>query len=240
MMRVFSIVALAFGALAQPPASFEAASIKPLKISEGPFHFTVLPNRLDVKNLSLGYLIEQAYEVQAFRLSAPDSVFQHTYDVLATSGAPVSGAEMRVMLQSLLRERFHLATHWEDQTKSIYHLVTMPGGPKMKSVDQGYPLPNSPMIDGNTMHLGGPMSLRQLADSLARHAGKPVLDATGINGYFTIDLSFASDQVDPTKEVTAPTLPKALEEQLGLKLVAVKEPVKMLIVDHADALPSEN
>jgi uncharacterized protein (TIGR03435 family) len=239
-MRRLLLAILAAAAFAQTPASFEAASIKPLKISEGPFRFTVLPNRLDVRNLSLGYLIRQAYDVQAFQLSAPDSVFQHTYDVLATSGAPVSGAEMRVMLQALLREPFHLATHWEDQTKAIFRLVALPGGPKMKSVEQGYPLPNSPMVDGNTMHLWGPMSMRQLADSLARHAGKPVLDATGIDGYFTIDLTFASDQVDPTKEVIAAALPKALEEQLGLKLVAAKEPVKMLIVDHADLVPVEN
>jgi len=228
-------------ALAQTPTSFEAASIKPLKNAEGPFHFTVLPNRLDVKNMSLGYLILQAYDLPDFKLSAPDSVFDHHFDIIATSGAPVSGPEMRIMLQNLLRERFHLATHWEDRTESVFRLVALPSGPRMKKVDQGYALPNSPLRDGNTMQLNGPMSMRQLAERLTRFAGKPVLDETKLEGYFIIALSFAPDDVDASKEgVIPPLFPKAIEEQLGLKLVAATEAVKIMVVDHADTAPVEN
>ena len=151
--------------------------------------FTVLPNRLDVsRTLSLGYLIEQAYDLPRFQVSAPDWVFEHHYDVMATSGAPVNGLAMRTMLRNLLSERFHLATHWEDKTEAIFHLTVLPGGPKMKVADGGFAMPNSPMIDGNALHLNGPMSMRQLAEQLATYAGRPVLDVTNLDGYFIIEL----------------------------------------------------
>lgn len=235
------LLAIALSATAQTTASFEAASIKPVKFGAGSFHFTVLPNRLDVQNMSLGYLIAQAYDLPDFALSAPDSVFTHTFDILATSGAPASHTEMRAMLQNLLRERFHLATHWEDRTEAVFHLTALPGGPKMKPVDQGYALSNSPLRDGNSMQLNGPMSMRQLANALKRFTGKPVIDATGLEGYFTINLTFVPDDLDASREGVIPRLlPKALEEQLGLKLVPVKEAIKVLVVDHADTVPVEN
>jgi uncharacterized protein (TIGR03435 family) len=232
---------IAAAAIAQTPTSFEAASVKALKDPFGPNHFTVLPNRLDVKNLSLGYLIEQAFDLPDFQISGPGEVLRHTYDVLATSGAPVAGPEMRVMLQNLLRERFHLATHWEEKPQAVFHLNVLPGGPKMKKADFGYSMANSPLRDGNSLQLNGPMSMRQLAERLTRIAGKPVLDATGLEGYFTIALTFAPDDVDASKEgVIPPLLPKAMEEQLGLKLAPAREAIKTLIVDHADTAPVEN
>ena len=225
-----------------PALSFEAASVKALKDAPGPIHFTVLPNRLDVKNMSLGFLIEQAYDLAAHQLSGPDWIFDHRFDIAATSGTPVSLANMRAMLQSLLRERFHLATHWETRIEAAYRLVIRPGGPKMKAAAQGYAIPNSPMRDGNSLHLTGPMSMRQLAERLTRFAGKPVLDATNLEGYFAIVLTFASDDYDASGDngVAPPLLTKAVEEQLGLKLVPGKEPIKTLVVDHADAVPVPN
>ncbi|HKE23215.1 MAG TPA: TIGR03435 family protein [Bryobacteraceae bacterium] len=228
-------------AFAQTPTTFEAAVIKTRPSPYGPTHFTVLPNRLDVENLSLGFLIQQAYDLPPFQISASDAVVTRHYDVIATSGAPVSKADMRLMLRNLLIERFHLATHWEDKTQAIFHLTVLPGGPKMKTADAGFAMPNSPMRDGNTMQLRGPMSMPQLAERLLAQAGRPVLDATGLDGYFNIDLKFAPDDFDPSKEGVLPALiPTALEEQLGLKLVPTREAIKTLVVDHADSVPVEN
>ena len=56
-----------------------------------------------------------------------------------------------------------------------------------------------------------------------------------------VDLTFAREDVDASTEGVPPALlPKALEEQLGLKLAPSKEPVKTLIVDRADMVPIEN
>jgi uncharacterized protein (TIGR03435 family) len=244
MPRSLLLAAVAAAAIvhAQTAPSFEAATIKPRKdVTSVPMSFKVLPNRLDAKNLSLAYLIQQAYDLPAFQLSAPEWTITHHFDILAAAGSPVSGPELRVMLRNLLIERFHLATHWEDRTQAIFRLTVLPGGPKMKPVDSGYPVPNSPMRDGNTLQLNGPMSMRQLAQSMIQFAGKPVLDTTNLEGYFKIELNFAPDDADASKEgPLLPLLPKALEEQLGLKLVPAKEAIKILVVDHADLEPVEN
>jgi uncharacterized protein (TIGR03435 family) len=221
---------------------FEAASVKPLASSAGPYHFNVLPNRLDVKNINLAYLVEQAYDVPEPLLAAPEWMTERHFDIAATSGAPVSREEMRAMLRNLLTERFHLATHWDNRTEAMYRLVVMPGGPKMKPLDEGYAIPNSPTADGSSLQFTGPMSMRQLAERLTHFAGRPVLDGTNLEGYFRMDLRFANDSAAPSHDTgpIAPPLPKAIEQQLGLKLVPGKEPIRFLVVDHADQVPTGN
>ena len=85
------------------------------------------------------------------------------------------------------------------------------------------------------------MPMPQLAERLSAQAGRPVLDATGLDGYFNIDLKFAPDDFDASKKGVIPALlPKALEEQLGLKLVPVREAIETLVVEHADSTLVEN
>jgi uncharacterized protein (TIGR03435 family) len=221
--------------------SFAAASVKALKTVDGPVHFTVLPNRLDVANLSLGYLIKQAYDLRDDQLSGPDWLSKNHYDIAATSEDAVSQATMRTMLQHLLVERFHLATHWETRTVATYRLVVLPNGPKMEVADRGFAMPNSPMMSGSAMQLNGPMSMPQLAQRLTRYAGRPVADSTNLEGFFTIALTFASaDLAAPADDGLAPLLPAVVQEQLGLKLVPESGPVKILVVDHADPVPTDN
>jgi uncharacterized protein (TIGR03435 family) len=224
--------------------SFEVASVKALKSREGATHFTVLPNRLDVKNLTLQYLIEQAYDLRDDQVSGPDWLSNHGYDIAATSGTPLSPVTMRTMLQNLLVERFQMTTHWETRTKAMYRLVVLPNGPKMKTAEQGYAVPNSPMgsRSGSSKQLFGPMSMGQLAERLAPFAGKPVVDATGLDGYFTIALTFAADDytgpADPGP--LQPLLTAAVQEQLGLKLLPESGPIRILVVDHAEPVPTDN
>ncbi len=124
----------------------------------------------------------------------------------------------------------------------MYRLVVLPGGPRMNVADHGFVAGNSPMRERNSIKLTGPMSMRQLSVRLIPFAGKPVVDATNLEGYFTIDLTFAADDLNPAEDSgpALPLLPKAIEEQLGLKLVPGKDPIKILVVDHADTVPVAN
>jgi uncharacterized protein (TIGR03435 family) len=81
----------------------------------------------------------------------------------------------------------------------------------------------------------------QLAQRLTRYAGRPVADSTNLEGFFTIALTFASaDLAAPADDGLAPLLPAVVQEQLGLKLVPESGPVKILVVDHADPVPTDN
>ncbi len=80
-----------------------------------------------------------------------------------------------------------------------------------------------------------------LFPGLTPFAKKPVVDGTGLGGYFTIALDFASDDLDSKADNGPPAAPltAAVWEQLGLKLVPESGPIRILVIDHAEQ-PSEN
>jgi bla regulator protein blaR1 len=87
--------------------------------------------------------------------------------------------------------------------------------------------------------------------TMAGEVDKPVVDRTGLNGRFDFTIEYSRGEnalvvrsappdagVPPTNPQGAPFL-SARREQLGLKLTPSKGPIRMLIIDHIDAL-SEN
>ena len=170
------------------------------------------------------------------------------------------------MRQSLLADRFHLKVHFEVREMPVYALMPAKGGLKIKPVaDHAPPDPDvstssgaagkRPANSGSTqvmMGAGGSRTLRAHAISMAQFAGmiggfieqtsssRPVLNQTGFNGYFDLDgLKWSlPDGVSDTPS-DAPSLTTALEESLGLKLVATTGTVEVVVIDSIDH-PSEN
>jgi uncharacterized protein (TIGR03435 family) len=83
---------------------------------------------------------------------------------------------------------------------------------------------------------------------------QPVIDRTGSTGLFDFRLEFSRDlgldlgggkkgggggNIAPRVEAAGPSLPAALESQLGLKMAPAKGPVEFLVIDHVER-PSEN
>jgi uncharacterized protein (TIGR03435 family) len=81
---------------------------------------------------------------------------------------------------------------------------------------------------------------------------RPVIDNTGITGLFTFHLAFAHDAnapgsfppgMNPFPEASniplAPSLPIALEQQLGLHIAAEQGPREIIVIDSAER-PSTN
>jgi uncharacterized protein (TIGR03435 family) len=77
------------------------------------------------------------------------------------------------------------------------------------------------------------MPLAGLVNTLANMLGSPVTDATGINGRYNFTLDW-SDGGPAASSDAGPSLFDAVEEELGLKLVAKKAPGDVLVVDHAE------
>jgi uncharacterized protein (TIGR03435 family) len=46
--------------------------------------------------------------------------------------------------------------------------------------------------------------------------------------------------VTPPEDSTAPSIFAAVQEQLGLRLEALKGPLDVVVIDHADKVPAEN
>jgi uncharacterized protein (TIGR03435 family) len=76
-------------------------------------------------------------------------------------------------------------------------------------------------------------------DLQTRQDGKPVVDQTGIAGRFDFTLKWWPDRWGIASANAEPVLGTAIQEQLGLKLEAVKAPVDVIMIDHVER-PSAN
>jgi uncharacterized protein (TIGR03435 family) len=91
-------------------------------------------------------------------------------------------------------------------------------------------------------HLRGALTIGTLADVLSQDLQRPVVDETGLEGPFSVELDFAPDlqPSDAGDVALASPLPAAMLNQLGIKMDAKRLPVKILVIDHIEKATSEN
>jgi uncharacterized protein (TIGR03435 family) len=83
------------------------------------------------------------------------------------------------------------------------------------------------------------MEMAQFVDNLTSNLDRTVVDKTGLGDKrYTFTLKWTPDEQQGTADA-GPSIYAALEEQLGLKLVASKAPVEIVVVDKMER-PSEN
>jgi uncharacterized protein (TIGR03435 family) len=170
--------------------------------------------------------------------------------------------QLRLMEESLLSERFMLALHHEQKEMLGYELTVGKRGPKFKESvteaprDSAAKAPRSGGLDQygcrvmpagwagviatkDRRMLGAPRSsIESLATNLSNYLGSPVLNATGLTAKYDIALCWVPDGVPDAEP--GPTLPAALQEQLGLKLDSEKSAIDVVVIDHAEKTPTEN
>jgi len=79
-----------------------------------------------------------------------------------------------------------------------------------------------------------------LAETLSEELKEFVIDRTGTTGSYYFGFTFRHlDDADADAPEVA-SLFDALQEELGLRLERRKGPVELLVVDHAERIPSEN
>ena len=231
---------------------FEVVSVKPNKSGANSSSTTSDPGRLTATNVSLRSLIAMAYGLKNYQLEGPDWLADVKFDIAAKfpEALPNNREEynkaLHSMMEKLLVERFKVAVHRSTKNFSVYVLVVDKRGIKFKEV----PDSDSHNQNSNNTHYQGrcvPMS--SFADFLARRVDLPVLDMTGLKGFYDLALDWVPESrapEDSKSDVTAAnvsagtSLPVALQEQLGLKLEMRKAPIEMLIVDHVEKVPTEN
>jgi hypothetical protein len=136
-----------------------------------------------------------------------------------------SKEQFHLMLADLLTQRFHLAMHHESREVSGYELVIAKGTLKLK-----------PSTESQT--------LAGLVKMPAEELRRPVADGTGLAGKYDYRFEFApqtggAPDADSNGN-TGPDVFSAVQSQLGMKLIAKKVPVDMLIIDNADKIPTGN
>jgi uncharacterized protein (TIGR03435 family) len=226
---------VAFAASGQP--AFEVASIKPAPLQEQgriSSRHSVDSARLNYTNVSLADLAAEAFRVQHTQVSGPDWLNAARFDLMAKIPAGAGRDGIPEMLRALLAERFAMKFHEETKELPMYELLAAKGGPRMVKADSTTGISNHTGNAGS--HVTAKITLANLADFLSAQTDKPVVDHTGLEGAYAIDLAWGPD----TPDAALPSIFTALQEQLGLRLVAEKGPVRLLVIDHIDKVPSEN
>jgi uncharacterized protein (TIGR03435 family) len=148
------------------------------------------------------------------------------------------------MLRTLLSDRFKLTFHREQKVFSIYQLELASGGPKLRLSTAAPDAPPALISTVYPQHIDLPARNATMTDltSLLQRAvlDRPVVDKTGLSGRYDFDLTWAPDEtqfggevpVAPT-DTPSPSLFTAMQEQLGLRLIATRGPADVLVIDTA-------
>jgi len=271
------IVLLAFRAYGQ---EFEVADVRVNKLDEPPSGAFAPSGQLTLRGVTMRTLVGIAFkesrvlpEVDATSIALSPSVAQFNtfaadylkgappwlnadrFDVVAKAPPGTPMDTLRVMVQKLLAERFHLVVHRETKVMKVYALVVAKGGPKLKEAQgSGDPVCIRSISEDNTYHRDcHNMTMRQLAEQLPAFAprffeGKPVLDATDLKGAWDFKLDWTPltgglaglDAAPGAEFDTGTTIFRTMEKNLGLKLEQREQPMPIIVIDQVDRVPTEN
>jgi uncharacterized protein (TIGR03435 family) len=269
-----AVFMLAVAAVAQSPGTgltFDVASVRvhPAGPSTAPLGFrggpgTNDPGQWTCTGCQLTTLFLQGYNVTFNRIVGPDWIRTERYDVAVKIPAGTTKEQFAIMLQNLLKDRFHLAAHHESREEAVYDLLIARGGSKLQNAAPANPA-DGPFrvsaVDANgfpDLPAGRPftmtrfaagrnllaMRMKPIADlalMIEGVVGRPVVDKTGLTGMYDLKLEFAQGlSADATQDGAAPIIFDAVEKQLGLKLESARGPVDHFVVEHVERVPTEN
>jgi uncharacterized protein (TIGR03435 family) len=252
-MGVFMVPAIAQDAGPQQPAKpsmmakqadpdWEVVAVKQDDPNSTDAGFWVRDRQLEIKGKTAEQLLLYGYGLHESQvLNAPHWMRTERWHIEGFAGVPgqPNREQMGTLVRKLLAERFGLATHHEQREMRVFALVLAKGGPKMTpSADD----PSAPMHE-NDSQSGGQATMRAKNVSTGELAGmlmrlfldRPVIDQTALTRRYDFQLKWMQDETRASTDGTAPAgLFTAVQEQLGLKLVPVKAPADVLVVDKVE------
>jgi uncharacterized protein (TIGR03435 family) len=188
----------------------------------------------------------QAYQVaggadwthsQQFEINAVPPETSPSRDIKVSIAEATS--EQRLMLQSLLRDRFGFKFHMETKEGEVYVLTRGSKPLELKPPKDAASDPRAIVLirqggiaDGEAH--GSNTTTDYLAERLGRYLQLPVLNQTGISGSY----DFYLPPTDPENhDVDAAVF--NVVNRLGLKIKRGRGPIQTLVIDHVEQ-PSEN
>jgi uncharacterized protein (TIGR03435 family) len=210
--------------------------------------------------MGVSSLIYFAYDLRYdFQLSGlPDWAKNRSWSVSAkpAEGFPLlppaeNRERVRLMMRAMLADRFHLRMHSETRQEPVFELVPGKGGIKVKEVDapkepeqEGYV--NAALGDDGGRMIAEKAGMGRLGLMLAIWLKRPVIDKTGLTGYYSYDITWkAADRADGSRPASSlgadgiALLMSTVQDRIGVQVKKTAGPVEYWVVDHVEA-PSGN
>jgi uncharacterized protein (TIGR03435 family) len=217
-------------------------------------------------------LVLKAFPVENYQVVWPKWMESQNafYDISATMREGTTPQQLQLMLQSLLANRFKLSFHRETRDVKDYELEVSSHGLKIQPSKNppDSPGPYTMQRDRNGLRLMQPAkeiveqvgldpaksgyTIRRLINAFSARLDRPMIDMTGLEGDYDIEL-FVPFDLDAPSELSSTgrgsRMPgawsnalffEALEKQLGLTVKPRTGPVEMLVIDHLERIPTEN
>lgn len=253
-MRCLAIVIALLAVQQAAHPAFEVVTLKPNDgVSRGGRAGFEPGGRFHATNVPGNMLVQTAYGTAQRALlgyqliNVPAWLSNARYDIVGrirTDLASVDIAELAqkgpVYLQSLLAKRFELQVHHEVRPLPRYRLVRarehggLGAGLRMTSCTADGTHACTLQFGPNRYKFEG-VTIAEFAADLSGNLSQVVIDDTGLTHRFDLDLEWSLDQASDDK----PSIFTAIQEQLGLKLVAERGPVDVVVIDHIEK-PAED
>jgi bla regulator protein BlaR1 len=254
---------------------FDVISIRPNLSSSSPIRIQLTSEEFVAENVPLVEIIKMAFDIKSERQlsGAPGWLTEERFTIQAKNDEAQTAlldklpsseqqAQLRLRLQSMLRDRFHLTIKRETKAETVFALHVVPGELKVRSPEGGTKPANVGPGNGVQVHHGisldGPGKLTAVSASMAALAnvlsrlpetrGYSVIDNTGLKGTYDWSLRWDPENLatDGTRNGTPPldtserqSLFAALREQLGLELKQQKGLVDLVVIESVER-PSTN
>ena len=229
------LLPLSASAVQNPPSAFEVISVKPSNADPNSSGIDTRNGRIHGYNVTLKRCIMGAYGVGPNQVvGGPEWLDSDRFEINAKVEENVGGRSLDTMFQTLLVERFKLVIHREMKPTDAYVLELRDNRPKLeKGNGQGATTDN-----GRGHIVATNASMDRFAEILSRQMDRPVLNRTGLDGVFNVNLLWTADnrsaRADDNAANPPPTIFTAIQEQLGLRLRAQKVPVEVIVIDYAE------
>jgi uncharacterized protein (TIGR03435 family) len=226
-------------------------------------------SRVDIRRLSLTALVLRAFNVRPYQLVAPAWLNEPLFDIQATTPQGADAGLIPTMLRRLLEERFGMVARTDERQLPVYELIVRPEGAQLgqaASLTDVFPaltasdgitplhpdvvrartfLRSTPETDG-FMRLEGMLTLEELAQFLTLRMDLPVIDRTGLAGYYRMLFRILPSDYQGRRESTAGASEpsgsswfKALE-RLGLELRRTRADLPIVVVEKISRTATDN
>jgi uncharacterized protein (TIGR03435 family) len=220
---------------AKPGGRGDLRGIKPKSAGQG----------YDAVGATVRLMISLMYRMPMDKVTGgPGWLDTDLWDVEAKADKQYNLDDLHTMFQNLLADEFKLQFHKETKEGPVYVLSVDKGGSKMKVNDspQDFEIPIKGGPGGIQNGKRVPMEyLCYFLGQVLRNDPRPVLDKTGLTGYYDFTLTFLPDLPPgfdkaniPAELLDRPSIFDALRQQLGLKLEGQKGPVTYYVIDRVE------